>query len=122
MPSLLGSIIQVNLNTMEKLNISIHARENKKDELLRTCQLIADQARMMNGCTSSRVSQDMDNKNSILFDQQWEQWSFLSDFFQSDHFTALMGAMKWLGRIYEIRINEGTPEDGKQAVQRVREM
>ena len=122
MPGLPWTTKQVDLNTMEKLNISIHARENKKDELLRTCQLISDQASMMNGCTNSRVSQDKENKNIILLDQHWEQWVFMSLFLQSDHFTALMGAMKWLGQTYKIRINEGTPEDGEHTVQGVREM
>ena len=105
---------------MELLKISIHSRENKRNELLRTCRLITDRTRRESGCKSCRVSQDNDNKNIITLEQQWEQWPSLNNYFRSDHFSALLGAMKWLGRTYEVRINGGTPEEGRNAVKRAR--
>jgi hypothetical protein len=44
----------------------------------------------------------------------------LDNYFRSDHFSALLGAMKWLGMAYEILINGGTPEEGMDAVKRAR--
>jgi quinol monooxygenase YgiN len=105
---------------MEMLRISIHARDDKGNELLRTCQLITDQTRLESGCKSCRVSQDSDNENIITLEQQWEQRPSLNNYFRSDLFIALLGAMKWLGRTYEVRINGGTPEEGRDAVKRAR--
>ncbi len=105
---------------MEMLQISIHAYDDKQNELLRTCRLITDQTRKESACKSCRVSQDSDNENIITLEQQWQQWSSLNNYFQSDNFSALLGAMKLLGRTYEIRINGGTPEEGRDAVMRAR--
>ena len=105
---------------MEMLQITIHARDDKRNELLRACWLITDQTRLESGCKSSQFSQDSGNENIITLEQQWEQWSSLNSYFQSDHFSALLGAMKLLGRTHEIRINGGTPEEGMDAVKRAR--
>ncbi len=105
---------------MEMLQITIHARDDKRNELLRTCRLITDQTRRESGCKSSQLSQDSDNENIIALEQQWEQQPSLDNYFRSDHFSALLGAMKWLGRTYEIRINGGTQEEGRDAVKRAR--
>ena len=101
---------------MEMLQITIHARDDKLKELLRTCRLITDQTRQETGCKSSRISQDSDNENIIALEQQWEQWPTLDNYFRSDQFTALFGAMKWLGQSYDIRINGGTHEEGMKIV------
>ncbi len=106
---------------MEILQITIHAHDDKRNELLRTCRLIADRTRWENACKSSLVSQDRYNRDIIALEQQWERWSSLCDYFSSEHFSALLGAMKWLGRTYKIRINGGDREEGKDAVERARE-
>ena len=105
---------------MEMLQITIHARDNKQKELLRACRLIADQTREESGCKSSQLSQNNDNENIITLEQQWEQRSFLNDYFRSDHFTVLLGAMKLLGRTYEIRVNGNNQKEGLEAVQMAR--
>ena len=102
------------------LTISVNARSSKRNELLSACRLITDQTRQESGCKSSQLSQDNDNKNIITLEQQWEQRSFLNDYFRSDHFSALFGAMKLLGRTYDIRINGGNQKEGLEAVQMAR--
>jgi len=106
---------------MELLKISIHSRENKRKELLSTYRAITDQTRQKTGCKSSRLAQDNGNENIISLEQQWEQQPSLNNYFRSDYFSAVLGAMKLLGRTYEIRINGGTQEEGRDAVKRARE-
>ena len=106
---------------MALLKITIHSRKNKRNELLNTCRFITHQARQQHGCQSSRLSQDSDNEDLITIEQQWEQPRTLDNYFRSDQFSALLGAMKWLGRTYEIRINGGSQEEGWAAVKRARE-
>jgi quinol monooxygenase YgiN len=105
---------------MEELLVKIRARDDKRFELLRTCKFISDQTLQENGCINSYLSQDNDNDNIIILKQQWTKRSFLNDYFRSDHFSALLGAMKWLGQSYEIRINESSGTEGIQAVQDAR--
>jgi len=107
---------------METLHITIHACDDKQKELLRTCRLITDQTRQESGCKTNRVSHDNYNKNLITLEQQWEERSSLDNCFRSNHFSALLGAMKWLGKTYEIRINGGSQTEGLDAVKRARGM
>ena len=101
---------------MELLEIAIQSRDNKLEELVRTCRVITERARLEKGCLATGVFQDVENKRLITLEQKWEQPHSLSDYFRSDHFSALLGAMKWLGMAYEIRINGCRPEDGLSAV------
>ena len=102
------------------LTISVNARSIKRNELLSACRSITAQTRLESGCKSCRVSQDNDNENIITLEQQWRQQSSLNNYFRSEHFSALLGAMKWLGRTYEIQINGGTQEEGRDIVKRAR--
>ena len=105
---------------MEELLVKIRARDDKRFELLRTCQFISDQTFQENGCINSYLAQDNDNENIIILKQQWTKRSFLNDYFRSDLFSVLLGAMKWLGQSYEIRINESSETEGIGAVQDAR--
>ena len=103
---------------METLLITIHARDDKQKELLRTCRLITDQTRQESDCKIGLVSYD--KENIITLEQQWEERFSLDNYFRSNHFSALLGAMKWLGQTYEVRINGGAQKEGKDAVKRAR--
>jgi quinol monooxygenase YgiN len=98
------------------LQITISARHDKRDELLRTCQLISDQTLQESGCESSLTSQKNADEALINLEQEWDNRSLLNSYFRSDNFTALLGAMKWLGQSYDIRINGGTHEEGMKTV------
>ena len=101
---------------MEILQITIGARDDRRNELLRTCKLIADQTHQESGCVSSLTSQKNADDGLINFEQKWDHRSSLNNYFRSDHFTALLGAMKWLGQSYDIRINGGTHEEGMKII------
>ena len=101
---------------MEILQITIRARDDKGDELLRTCQLIADQTLQQSGCESSLFSQNKADEGLINLEQKWEDRPSLINFFRSDHFTALLGAMTWLGQSYDIRINGGLHQEGMKII------
>jgi quinol monooxygenase YgiN len=105
---------------METLQIAIRARDDKGDELLRTCQLIADQTFQESGCESSLLSQNKDDGGLINLEQKWEDRPSLINYFRSDYFTALLGAMTWLGQSYDIRINGGLHEEGMKIVKSAR--
>lgn len=102
---------------MEKLLITICASDDKESELMQTSQYITEQTLQVPGCKCSSLFQDRDKGNLITLEQQWDQRSSLNDYFRSDHFTALLGAMKWLGRSFEIKINGGTHEEGMKLIQ-----
>ena len=91
---------------MELLKLTINCQQNKHGELFRTCQSITEQTRLETGCMQSRVEQDSNDESLILLEQQWNQWPELDIYLRSDYFKALLGAMKLLGKSYEITIND----------------
>jgi len=105
---------------METLQIAIRARDDKGDELFRTCQLVADQTLRQSGCESSLLSQNKVDESLINLEQKWEDRPSLINYFRSDYFTALLGAMTWLGQSYDIRINGGLHEEGMKIVNSAR--
>ena len=107
---------------MVVLTISSNARSNKRNELLSACRLISDRTRQEKGCLDCRLSQDIDNENLIYLEETWERRSYLDEHFRSDIFSALLGAVKLLGKTHEIRINDGSQTEGKDAVKRARGM
>ena len=90
---------------MELLKISIYYEQSKKKELLRTCQSIANQALLEAGCLQSRIKEKKNDKKTIILTQQWKSWTELNNYFGSDQFRALLGAMKMFGRSYKMQIN-----------------
>jgi quinol monooxygenase YgiN len=102
---------------MEELLIKICARDDKQSELLQTCQYITEGTLQVPGCKSSLLFQDSDKGDLITIEQRWDRRSLLNDYFRSEHFTALLGAMKWLGETFEIQINGSTHEEGMKVIQ-----
>ena len=101
---------------MEKLIITVLPHEIKHKELLRACQMISDQTGKEVGCMDSRVLKGDSDGKDVILEQHWRERHLLDDYFRTDHFTALLGAMKLLGKNYEVTINEGTQEEGMTAV------
>ena len=101
---------------MEKLKITLHPHEIKRKELLNACQMIVELTRKEAGCVDSRLLKGEKDENSIILEQHWKQRHLLEDYFRSDHFSALLGAMKLLAVDWEMAINDGAPEKANAAV------
>ncbi len=67
-----------------------------------------------------RISKDIDDENFIKLEETWEWRSQLDDHLCSDRFSALIGAIKLLGKSHEVRLGEGSPAEGKQAIEDAR--
>ena len=98
------------------LSIIVDTESHKRREFLSTCRLIADQTRKEEGCLVFCTTLDIDNENTIHVEQRWEHRAFMEKHFQSDLFSALIGAVQVLGVSHEIRINESARTEGMEAV------
>jgi quinol monooxygenase YgiN len=106
---------------MEWLKITIEPLPAKRDELFKACQMISEETRHEKGCFKCRIRRDIDGSNRLIFEQQWQDQYQLESYFQSKHFTAMLGAMKFLGRSYQVTLNDGTPEEGLESVKKARQ-
>jgi len=105
---------------MEKLKIAIYPHLAKGKELLGACHLISSKTLEQTECMDSRVLSGDCEDCVIHFEQHWHKRYLLDDYFRSDHFSALLGAMKLLAEKYELTINDGSPAEGIYSVNRAR--
>ena len=101
------------------LTITVNLRSNKYGEFLSALRFFTEKTRAKNGCRSCRIYQDMNNDHLVGLEGTWEHRSDLEDYFCSDIFNALMGAMKLLGKTWDLQINDGSLSEGMEAVNRV---
>jgi len=105
---------------MEQLGITIYPHQDKRKELLGACKMISNQTLHESGCVDCHVLLGSGEKSPINLEQHWQQRSLLDDYFRSDHFSALLGAMKLLADNYEVKINYGTHAEGISVINRAR--
>ena len=105
---------------MEKLSISIFPYPSKRKELLSACRIIASRSFEEVGCMDSRILSTSGEDNAVRFEQHWRHKDHLESYFQSEHFTALLGAMKLLATSYELIINDGSSSEGTLFVAQAR--
>ena len=79
-----------------------------------------EKTRPEKGGHECRLSQDIDHENLICLEEVWEDRSHLDEYFRSDIFSVLLGAVKLLGKTHDIRINDGFTTEGFEAVQLAR--
>ena len=106
---------------MQEIKIFIDSKEDKSDELVRTCQVISEQTLHEPGCLKSAVLQDRNDMNRIFIKQHWTSLDQLDEYFRSNHFSALLGAMSFLAENHQIIINNGSPKEGELAVKKARD-
>ena len=78
--------------------------------------MIVDHTRKETVCLDGRLLKGEKDENGIILEQHWKQRHLLDAYFRSDHFTALLGAMKLLAVDWEMAINNGAPEKANAAV------
>jgi len=103
---------------MQLLTVTTCALQSKRKELLGAFRMVANQTHKEAGCRNCHVYQDQHNRDRITLEQEWEDKQSLNGYFRSDHFNALIGAMKLLGRDFEVRINNGSPYEGWELIQK----
>ncbi len=102
------------------LTITIESHQNKREELLHICRMTINQSRKEKGMTGARILKDLDDENIIKIENTWGLRSQLDDYLNSDRFNTLIEAVKLLGRSHEIRLDEGSYENGKRAIEDAR--
>jgi quinol monooxygenase YgiN len=105
---------------MEKLVMSVYPHQTKRKEMLSAGHMISSQTLEETGCMDCRVFPGRGEESVIHLEQYWRTRHQLDEYFRSDHFTALLGAMKLLAIKYELTINDSSPTEGIHWVNRAR--
>ncbi len=98
------------------MTILVTVHQNKRKEFLSALRFYADKTDQIDGCRNHRICQDIEDENIIRLEETWVNRSNLDEHFRSDIFSAMLGAIKLLGKAHEIRIKDGLKTEGIDGV------
>jgi quinol monooxygenase YgiN len=79
---------------------------DQRRELMQMCQswLVADQ--LPTACLERRVYEDAAAPTNLMLVEEWLDTSAMNAYVSSERFRALIGAMKVLGELVDVRVSE----------------
>ena len=66
----------------------------RRDELIRIGQAVAEASRAEDGCLGYRLYEDTEQEHAFVFVEEWEDDGALQRHFATDHVTTFMGAIR----------------------------
>ncbi len=102
------------------VSITAYIRPSNRRELLSTCRSIDEKTCQEKNCTKAHVMQHVDDESHLCVEQRWADRIDMEDYFRSDIFGALIGAMQVLAKSWEIQINESDRTEGMDTLEAIR--
>ena len=84
-------------------SIRIHARPEKKKEILQAITDLSKQIMMNKGCVKSSLYQDMEDSDSFYIIEEWKSFEDLEEHKKSKEFSILRGLNSMLAESLDIR-------------------
>ena len=97
---------------MTGVMIRARVEPEHRHELMQMCKswLVADQ--LPAACLERRVYEDEVAPTNLLLVEEWLDTTAMDSYLSSERFRALIGAVKVLGELVDIRISEATLIEG----------
>jgi quinol monooxygenase YgiN len=109
------------VKTMIDATIKLTVPPEKRIEILQTFKAILGPIRRVQGCISCNCYVDIEADNNIFFMEEWETREDLDSHLKSNHFGILVGAMKMLTEVPDIRFNTIAATAGAEELKKVHE-
>lgn len=100
--------------------IKITVPPEKQKEVLQTFKAILEPIRREQGCISCNCYVDAETENIIFLKEEWKTGKDLETHLRSVHFGVLIGAMKLVNKVPEIRFNTIAATAGEEAIKAAR--
>ncbi len=91
------------------LEICVSIKDNKRQEFLQMFELLSGTAFQINGRTDKRIYEEIKRPNHFLWTEEWNDADSRDNYFHSDRFRSLLGAIQVLGKLDRIRMGELSP-------------
>ena len=90
------------------IGLAIRARveSNQRHELMQMFKETRRPDRLPESCLERRVYEESHLPTNLLLVEQWSDKAAMNSYLSSDHFRALIGAVKVLGKLVNVRIFE----------------
>ena len=104
--------------SMIVLRFRMVARPDKRREFWKTLSSLNDKIRRQTGCLKHYSYWDMENRRAFCVEETWQNREAIEQFFKSELFTVLEGAIKVLCEPPEIQLSSVASLTDMNALQR----
>ena len=91
---------------MVRLIVRAEVDADQQHELMRTCKSWVASDHLPGSCLERRVYQDAVSPTCLVLVEKWFSEQAMTSYLSSEQFRALIGAVKVLGRLVDIRVSE----------------
>jgi len=101
-------------------NIRIRIPPQKRGEVLRILRSTSEQNRILPGCLSSRIYEDLQEDNVIMFEEMWRSQEELDRHLRSDDYRKVLLIMEMALQHPEVSFNRLAGSSGIETIERAR--
>ena len=100
--------------------IKIDGRPTKQKELVQTVCALAERVRQEAGCVSSHCYRDVEHENTLCILEEWATQADVDAHLRSHNWSVLLGAIKLLNGVAEIKFHTVSQTRGEEAIEAAR--
>ncbi len=93
---------------MTGLVIIARVEPHQRHELMQMFQEVSRPDQLLAACLERRIYEESHSPTNLLLVEHWSERAALNSYLSSDQFRALIGAVKVLGKLVDVRIFEAT--------------
>jgi quinol monooxygenase YgiN len=101
-------------------NIRMKVSPQKRGEVLRILRSTAEGNRILPGCLSCRIYEDLQEVNVIMFEELWRSKEELEQHLRSDDYRKILLLMEMALQHPEVRFNNVSSSSGMETIEKAR--
>ncbi len=101
-------------------NIRMKISPQKRGEVLKILRSAAEGERILPGCLSCRIYEDLQEDNVIMFEEMWRSEEEMQQHLRSDEYRSVLLVMEMALQNPEVRFNRISGSSGLETVEKAR--
>ena len=105
---------------MVVMSLRVKAPAGRRDKILKTLGSVLGPTRVLRGCLSCRLYQDLENRNVLTLIEEWESQEALDRHVRSDHYRKILAVMDLASEPPEIQFRSVASMAGMERIEQLR--
>ena len=105
---------------MITVTLRIKVPHKQRQDFMNSAKLIPGPTKILAGCVSCRLYQDLDEPDAVFLVEEWESREKLDRYFNSEQCPIILSLMEASDQFPEIKINTVSKMEGLEAIEAVR--
>jgi quinol monooxygenase YgiN len=101
-------------------NIRMRVSPQKRGEVLRILRSTVEEDKILPGCLSCRIYEDLQEDNVIMFEEMWSSEEELEQHLRSDEYRRVLLALEMALQHPEVRFNRISSSSGIETIEKAR--